>query len=323
MKKIRWGIIGCGDVTEIKSGPAFQKAEGSELVAVMRRNGNLAGDYAKRHNVPKWYDDADKLINDLDVDAVYIATPPSTHKKYTIETAKAGKPVYVEKPMAISYKECLEMIEACRRLNVPLFTAYYRRAMPHFRKIKELIDDKTIGQVRTINIQFNQKPSEKDLIGQMGWRVNPAISGCGYFCDLASHMLDFLIFTFGKITDARGIVSNKAKLYKAEDTVTALFQFENGMHGVGHWCFCANENLDRTEIVGSKGKIIYSSFDVSPIILQCSDKREEFSISNPEHVQQPLIQLIVNELLGRGESPSNGITGAETSRIMDLILNRI
>lgn len=81
MKTINWGIIGCGKVTEVKSGPGFQNAENSALVAVMRRNGELAKDYAERHNVPKWYDNAEDLLNDPEVDAVYIATPPAYQKK--------------------------------------------------------------------------------------------------------------------------------------------------------------------------------------------------------------------------------------------------
>ena len=132
MKTIRWGIIGCGDVTEVKSGPALQKADHSALVAVMRRNGQLAEDFARRHGVPQWYDDAAALIHDPAVDAVYIATPPSSHKEYTLMSAAAGKPVYVEKPMARNTAECQAMIAACHKANVPLFVAYYRRALARF-----------------------------------------------------------------------------------------------------------------------------------------------------------------------------------------------
>ncbi len=128
MRTIRWGIIGCGNVTEVKSGPGFQKAGNSSLVAVMRRNAALAQDYAGRHGVPRWYDDGAALIADPEVDAVYVATPPSSHKGYVLACAAAGKPVYVEKPMALDHGECEEMIAACRAANVPLFVAYYRRA---------------------------------------------------------------------------------------------------------------------------------------------------------------------------------------------------
>ncbi|MDX5436908.1 MAG: Gfo/Idh/MocA family oxidoreductase, partial [Pontibacter sp.] len=139
MQKVRWGIIGCGDVTEVKSGPAFQKIENSELVAVMRRDSAKAQDYAARHGVPKWYDSAEALIHDPDVDAVYIATPPDSHAAYTLRVAAAGKSVYVEKPMALNYTQCQEMLAACNQANVPLFIAYYRRSQPLFLKVKELL----------------------------------------------------------------------------------------------------------------------------------------------------------------------------------------
>jgi 1,5-anhydro-D-fructose reductase (1,5-anhydro-D-mannitol-forming) len=107
---IRWGMIGCGDVTEVKSGPGFQKAAGSALMAVMRRNGGLAADYARRHGVPRCYDRADALLADDEVDAVYIATPPDTHADYALLAAAASKPAYVEKPMARHTPECDRMI---------------------------------------------------------------------------------------------------------------------------------------------------------------------------------------------------------------------
>ena len=117
----RWGIIGCGDVTEVKSGPALQKATGSALVAVMRRDLSKAQDYARRHGVPRAYNSADALINDPEVDAVYIATPPSSHCALTLAVAAAGKPCLVEKPMAMNHGECRRMIEACAARGVPLW----------------------------------------------------------------------------------------------------------------------------------------------------------------------------------------------------------
>src|SRR4051812_47809361 len=110
MKKIKWGIIGCGDVTEIKSGPAFNKINNSELVAVMRRNADKAADYARRHGVPKWYSDAQELINDPGINAIYIATPPQSHEAYTVQSLQAGKPVYVEKPMATDSAAAARML---------------------------------------------------------------------------------------------------------------------------------------------------------------------------------------------------------------------
>lgn len=322
ISKVRWGIIGCGDVTEVKSGPGFQKAEGSELVAVMRRNEKLAEDYAQRHNVPKWYNDANKLINDPDVDAVYIATPPSTHKEYTLAAASAGKPVYVEKPMALNYSECIEMVEACRKFSVPLFVAYYRRALPRFLKVKSLLEENRIGEIRSVSIKFFQQTTDKDLSPD-NWRVDPSIAGCGYFCDLGSHMIDILQFLLGKIINASGNVSDQSKIYLAEDTVSATFKFESGILGSGVWSFSSSDNLDETEIAGSNGKIVFSTFSTDPIKLYAGNQIKELKIDNPPHVAQPLIQKVVDELLGRGICPSTGETGAHTSFVMDKILGRL
>jgi predicted dehydrogenase len=318
MQTIRWGIIGCGDVTEIKSGPAFKKANNSELVAVMRRNGELAKDYAKRHNVPRWYNNAEQLIKDPDIDIVYIATPPNHHKEYTILCAQAGKPVYVEKPMAINTLECNEMISACKNANVPLYVAYYRRGLERFLKIKELIDTNAIGQVRFVNINFYDLPKESP--DNLPWRVNPDISGGGHFVDLASHMFDFLDYVFGPIKEVKGIASNQAGLYPAEDIVTGTFIFENGIHGTGTWCFSTFKRLDCTEIIGDKGIISYSTFDSEPIILSTGESTIKFNIDTPANIQLSLIQTIVDDLNGLGKCPSTGETAVRTTWVMEEML---
>lgn len=321
MRTIRWGIIGCGDVTEVKSGPGFQKARNSALVAVMRRTGALARDYAERHDVPRWYDDANALINDAEVDAVYVATPPASHKEYALLSAAAGKPVYVEKPMALHFAECASMIDACRTAGVPLYVAYYRRALPRFLKVKRLLESGAIGDVRFVNIVLHQ-PADQVATdrGSLPWRLKPELSGGGLFVDLASHMLDFLDYALGPIGEVRGLASNQAHLYPAEDIVTGTFRFESGVHGVGTWCFSAFEKRDRTEIVGTTGRICYATFDSSPIALTTSAGTEEFPIDNPPHIQQPLIQLIVDDLNGLVASPSTGESAARTSRVMDQML---
>src|SRR6476469_2704682 len=137
MKKINWGIIGCGDVTELKSGPAFNKVNNSALVAVMRRDAAKAEDYARRHDVPRWYNEGDKLINDPEVNAIYVATPPSSHEEYAIAAINAGKPVYVEKPMANTYDSACNIERSAKEKNVKLVVAHYRREQPRFKKIKQ------------------------------------------------------------------------------------------------------------------------------------------------------------------------------------------
>jgi predicted dehydrogenase len=323
MQTIRWGMIGCGDVTEIKSGPGFQKADHSSLVAVMRRNGALARDYAERHHVPRSYDNAEALIGDPEVDAVYIATPPSSHKQYTIMSAAAGKPVYVEKPMALNFDECQEMIEKCSSAGVPLLVAYYRRALPRFLKIKELVESGAIGEVRFVSVTLYQPTAAEDLTSEtLPWRVVPEIAGGGRFVDLASHTLDFLDFTLGPIVEVLGRASNQAGKYRAEDIVTGTFRFASGVHGTGTWCFSSYAKSDVTEIVGNHGKISFSTFDAEPVKLVTGEDVSEYVFDYPQHISQPLIQTVVNELTGAGKCPSTGESAARTSWVMDEMLKR-
>jgi predicted dehydrogenase len=320
MEEVRWGLIGCGQVTEKKSGPGFKKACNSTLVAVMDRNEWKARDYAERHNVPKWYHESDKLIHDPEIDAVYIATPPSSHKKYALAVAEVGKVVYVEKPMALNHEECLEIIEACKATDAPLFVAYYRRALPRFLNIRTLLENGEIGVVRYVSTTFSQRPSELDIKGVYQWRNDPEISGCGKFCEMCCHMLDLLQFYFGSIGSAIGYATNQADFYEVPDMVSGNFKFESGINGVGIWNFSSFEDVDRTEIVGSEGKITYSTYSDAPVILEKVDVKEEFSIENPVYIQQPLIQTIVDELLGRGTCPSTGRTAAQTNWVIDQIM---
>jgi len=319
---INWGIIGCGNVTEVKSGPAFNKVEGSKLVAVMRRNRDLAEDYARRHNIPRFYDDARKLIADPEVNAVYVATPPGSHAEYALMAISAGKPVYVEKPMAVNYKECQKINEEGKRKNVPVFVAYYRRALPGFIKIKELIESGAIGTVRHISIQLFKSPSEDEIAGKQNWRVKPEISGAGHFFDLASHQLDYLDFLFGPVQTVKSFALNQGGLYKAEDYVSAEMIFNGKISAAGTWCFALSQtaNRDIIEIFGEKGNIKFSCFTFEPIVLNTSFGVREFINERPENVQYYLIEQIVNELEGKGKAASNGITGARTSMVMDEIV---
>lgn len=322
MDTIRWGMIGCGDVTEVKSGPGFQKAEGSALVAVMRRNGELAADYARRHQVPCWYDDADALIRDPEVDAVYIATPPSTHLDYALRCAAAGKPAYVEKPMAMSHAECTKMVEAFKAAGVPLFVAYYRRALPRFLKVKELIEAGAIGEPRFVTITLHRPPQAADVDASQNWRIDPAVAGGGYFVDLAAHQLDFLDALFGPVTEASGFATNQGGLYAAEDNVVGSFRFANGVQGGGVWCFTAFDARDLIRIVGSRGRIEFSSFNENPITLATAEGVQSWELTNPPHVQQPLIQNVVDSLRGRATAISTGESAARASWVMDKLLGR-
>ncbi len=323
LKRIKWGIIGCGNVTEVKSGPAFNKVSGSTLQMVMRRDAEKAKLYASRHQVPQWSNDAEELINHHDINAIYIATPPGSHAEYAIKAMKAGKAVYVEKPMAATYEQALAMLEVSKQTGVPLFVAYYRRSLPGFLKVKELIEEGEIGQTLYVNMRLIRpaRPYEKKA-GKDIWRLQPEHSGGGIFYDLASHQLDYLDFLFGPIKKVFGVAANRGGYYEVEDTVSASMQFKNGVVGNGIWSFVSHENTeeDIIEVVGTRGKIQFSAFQHTPIILFRDGEVMEYPYLNPENIQYNLIKQVVETLQGIGSCVSTGETAIRTNKVMQKIV---
>ena len=291
MKILQWGFIGCGEVTEKKSGPAFSDVEGSSVVAVASRHEKNARSYAERHGIPKWYTDAQELIDDPDVNAIYIATPPSSHATYAIMAMKAGKPVYVEKPLAASYEDCARINRVSEETGVPCFVAYYRRYLPYFQKVKDIVDNGVIGKTINVQIRFAVPPRELDYAknGQLPWRLQPDIG-----------------------------------LYEAEDSVCACFEFEGGLPGSGSWCFVAHESAreDRIEIIGDRGSVSFSVFDYEPIKLHTSEGLETITIPNPPYVQYPIIKSVCEHLQGIGLCECTSVSATPVNWVMDRILGK-
>ena len=324
MKQINWGFIGCGEVTEKKSGPAFNEVEGSQVVAVMSRSENKARSYAERHHIRKWYTDAQELIDDPDVNAIYIATPPSSHATFAIMAMRAGKPVYIEKPLAASYNDCIRINRISEQTGVPCFVAYYRRYLPYFQKVKEIIENGTIGKVINVQLRFSVPPRDLDYKNEkeLPWRLQPDIAGGGYFYDLAPHQIDLLQNIFGVTTRAHGYPANRAHLYKAEDTVSACFFFENGVTGSGSWCFVGHESAkeDRIEVIGDKGSLSFSVFTYEPIVLITSEGKQSITVPNPSYVQLPIIKHVIEHLQGIGHCECTSISATPVNWVLDRIL---
>ncbi len=321
METIRWGMIGCGDVTEVKSGPAFNKVTNSSLLAVMRRDAAKAEDYAERHKVPKWYVDANELINDKEVNAIYIATPPAYHEEYAIAAINAGKPVYIEKPMTLNFASANIITKIAKEKNIKVSVAHYRRGQPLFNKVKELLAENYIGEVRFARLEFFKKQLNEEALSvpKVAWRVNPEIAGGGLFHDIAPHQLDLMYWFFGDIEKASGYSTNQSKFYNADDIVSGNIFFKSGVIFNGLWSFnVAEENVkDYCEIQGSKGKISFPIFEHKKIEITKNGKKEIIPFEPLEHVQQPLIQKVVDYFLDKGPNPSSPEDGATVMWLLD------
>ena len=321
METLKWGIIGCGDVTEITSGPAFNRIERSALVAVMRRNAEKAADYARRHGVPRWYTDAYDLINDPEVNAIYVATPPLQHEAYTIAALLAGKPVYVEKPMTLNAAAAINMRQVAAQTGVKLTVAHYRRGLPFFNTIKGMLNSGAIGQVRLVNLKMFQ-PAGADMIAKTdeNWRIDPAISGGGLFHDLAPHQLDLMLYFFGDPLRASGISLNQGRQYAADDAVAAEVLFENGVLFNGLWSFTvpAEEARDLCEIIGTEGKLSFPVFGKEFTVYK-EGKAETYRFDHGPHIQQPMIERVVAHFLDDAPNPCPAGEGVKVMQLMDTI----
>jgi 1,5-anhydro-D-fructose reductase (1,5-anhydro-D-mannitol-forming) len=319
--RIRWGIIGCGDVTEVKSGPAFSKVPDSSLVAVMRRDGAKAADYARRHGVTRWYDDARALVADPEVDAIYVATPPGAHLDGALLAAGAGKPCYVEKPFARRTAECDAIMNAFRIAGQPVFVAYYRRCLPRFTQVKALLADNALGTVTSIRLHFACPAPAISDSAHAPWRLDAVHAGAGLFLDLGSHALDLLDFLFGPLLNIHGTAANLATPLPVEDSVAMTFTTSSGALGAATWNFISALGADEVVIEGTAARLSFSIFGNESLRLQTRDGQQTFDRPNPQHVQQPLIQTMVDALLGRGECPSTGESARRTSQVMDTVLD--
>ena len=317
---VNWGIIGCGDVCEVKSGPAFNKIANSKLVAVMRRNRDKAKDFAQRHGVPKFYSDAAELISDPEVNAIYIATPPSSHESHTEMALEAGKPVYVEKPVSINSASVERMLALEKQYNGKVSVAHYRRGLPLFSKIKHLVNDGEIGNVKLILLRTLQ-PIASKIITQTedNWRIKPEISGGGLFHDLSPHQLDIMYWIFGSPKQVHVQTANQGKLYNAPDLAMVEIEFTNDIHFNGVWDFNVAETAtaDQCEIIGDRGSIRFSFFRVSTIELTTKDGTKILEEEYPLNIQQPHINNVVKYFRGEGENPCSLNEALATMKIMD------
>lgn len=322
---IRWGIIGCGDVCEVKSGPPLYRSPGSALSVVMRRDPARASDFARRHGVPRHTTCADEVIDADDVDAVYVATPPGSHLRYALRVAAAGKPCYVEKPMARSEAECRRMLAAFERARQPLFVAYYRRALPRFIQVRELLASGAIGSLACVSHTYQGRAPAPDAAPRpRSWRERAAHSGGGLFLDLGSHVVDLLDQLLGPLSGVTGRAARRSTAPApglVEDTVVASFRAGSGVLGSLRYQFHTADAVDRLEFVGSEGSLSLSVFGQEPIQLRTRAGTQSLAAPNPPHVQMPLVESIVGQLLGRGvECPSTGESALRASRVMDQVL---
>ncbi|MBI4899812.1 MAG: Gfo/Idh/MocA family oxidoreductase [Actinobacteria bacterium] len=302
-----WGIIGVGDVTEVKSAPAVFRSPDSDVVQVMRRDEERVRDFAVRHGIGRWSTDAQVVFDDPEVDAVYIATPTATHATYAVAAARAGKHVLVEKPIALSAAEASKILDEAQKAGVRVWVAYYRRSLPRFRKINELISSGAIGRPLSVHVVW-RKPTDFS-----GWRWDPEANRGGGFYETACHTLDVLDMLLGPATEPSGVT--RSDLH----AVSASWRFGDVVAS-GSWTFGTPDPLDETVVAGTVGTLSFATFAPTPIRVVTERGTTLYEVDDPRHVHGPLVATILDELRGQGSCPSTGESALRTATLMDTIL---
>jgi predicted dehydrogenase len=293
----------------------------------MRRDAAKAADYAARHGVDRWYSDAEALMNDPDINAVYIATPPAFHKEYAIKALRRGLSVYLEKPVTLNAVEAEVIAKVVLESDGKLVAAHYRRALPMFLFVKDLLARKAIGEVRTVQIRTWQ-PTRPELVRhtEQPWRLDPTLSGGGYFHDLAPHQLDLMLYFFGPPIRMRGLALNQANLSPADDYITGTALFDNNIVLNGSWCFnvAAQDQADECLIAGSEGSIRFPFFGRS-VCWRTPEfpDGQVLDFAPPMHIQQPMIEQVVNYFQHKGDNPCSIEEATIVMRVMDAFAHKV
>ena len=284
----------------------------------MRRNREKAEDYARRHGVGQWYSDAAELMDNKGINAIYIATPPSSHMEYAIEALNKGFNVYLEKPVTLNGHQAREVAKAVKLHPAQKLTvAHYSRELPLFLKVKEFIENNLVGDVRTVQIRTWQNKSYAD-VSENSWYIIPEISGGGHFNSVAPHQLDLMLYYFGEPVHYHGFSLNQNGLSNADDHVCGQILFKNNVVVNGSWCFNVAENQisDTCEIVGTKGKITFP-FSGNYIKWKTDEEEQSLIINPPQYAQQPLIEKIVAYFNDEGPNPCSIDEAIVSMDIMD------
>ncbi|MDD3347164.1 Gfo/Idh/MocA family oxidoreductase [Oscillibacter sp.] len=317
---VRWGMIGCGDVTEEKNGPGLYRASHSTLAGVANRTEARAEDWVKRHGAGKVYDSAEALLADPQIDIVYVATTPNCHKKYAIACAEAGKHCYLEKPIALSYEEAEEIREAFQASGTKIYVAHYRRGMGRYKELRRLLNEGVIGKVRGVQILRTQMLTREERLPEeeKPWRVRSTISGGSYFFEADIHMLDLIDYLVGAAADFKLEISNETGCYQGEDVVSLSMLTETGVMVSGLWCYAAWRELDQILIFGDRGTVTFQyGKNTEPITIETPDGIRQICPPVNPNIGTEQIQDIVDELRGCGVCHSTLESAMRSLKITD------
>jgi predicted dehydrogenase len=318
MNVVRWGLVGAGDIAEKRVAPALLASERSELVAVSRRQKQLAEGFAQRFGARRWHANWRDLVRDDGIDAVYVAAPVQLHAPITIAAAEAGKHVLCEKPMALNADECDRMIRSAHAAGVQLGIAYYRHLYPLVQRVKQLLAEGVIGVPVIAQLdafeRFDPPPGHP-----RAWLLDPAMSGGGPMFDFGCHRIEVLLSLFGDVHDVRALRANVLFDRPVEDTAIAALRFSPGPLATVTVAHAAVEPRDTLDIFGSEGSIHVARLNGPELRVIRGGEQIVEQHPLPDNVHLPLVQQFVDAVLNRGRPVVDGAAGLAVNRVLEAV----
>jgi predicted dehydrogenase len=327
-KKLNIALCGLGNYAAMLAA-GIEASEYCNLAGIVTGTPEKAAKWKKQYNIPEKniynYQNFDEIVNNKDIDLVYVVLPNGLHKDFVIRSAKAGKNVITEKPMAISAADCEEMIKACNDNNVQLAIGYRLHYEPTHLEIKRLGQEKVFGQVRFIETSLGYKTYDTldkttivDKNSQKEWRLNKKLSGGGPLMDLGIYCIQVSRYVLGEepiaVTAQFGTVNDKNRFSETEESISWQMEFPSG--AVANCNTSCGYNIDRFYASADEG-----SFELSPA-LSYGPYKGKTSIKElkfPEINQQKTQMDEICKVLLENKKLPNHITGEEGLKDMKII----
>ena len=291
MKKIKWGVIGCGGIADRRTIPGMMLANNVELVSVMDANLEVANAVKEKYNAQYAFDNYEAILAQDEIEAVYIASPVFFHKEQAIAAAKAKKHILLEKPVALTVEDAEEIKKACIENGVKISIGFLMRFHGYHQRIKEIIAEGKIGDVVSMRGQFTCW--YPDIEG--AWRQKKALSGGGALVDMGIHVIDLLHYLSGlKTKEVVAFNQTQTFNYEVDDSSAVIMKMDNGATAFVDSNFNIPDaaSVAKLEIYGTKGSIVTSGTlaqaEVGDVTILMSDDSLEYDANQERNEIVPL-----------------------------------
>lgn len=316
-QRIRWGVVGCGDIVKKRVARAIIDHAACQLHGAYQRDQEQLAEFCASFKVPNAYATFEAMLQDPDIDALYVATPVASHAAQTIAGLQHGKHVLVEKPMAMTVAECDAMMTAAETYGRQLGVAYYRRFYPHVERIRQVIDSQQLGKLLTIYAQTgNGFPYTEEE--HAAWRLDPALGGGGPLMDIGSHRLDLMNALAGTPRNVTAICSNPGANYGVESCASVLVDYPHGVQGVLQCYFSAEHIPDELVVTGSRGRVIAKPLNSGQLAWEIDGQTHNETLPVNPNLHAPLIDDFVRSIVERTPPRVTGHDGRMVNAMIQI-----